>query len=644
MKSSDGLFHPASFGLQPFSTAGAGAQCLADDRCSFVVWAMNAATVDLRLLGAPERIVPLASIGDGYFHAEVENVKPGALYFYRLNHATDRPDPASRFQPEGVHGPSQVVDPSFTWSDDNWFGLALHKYIIYELHTGTYTSEGTFESIIRHLAGLAELGVTAIELMPVAQFPGERNWGYDGAYPFAVQNSYGGPAALKRLVDACHQYGLAAILDVVYNHLGPEGNYFSEFGPYFTGRYKTPWGLALNFDGRGSDHVRRFFIDNARYWISEFHFDALRLDATDQILDHSPTHFLAELGMEIHELRKELNRQVFLFPESAANDARYIKSRELGGYNLDAQWNDDFHHALRGVLSDERTGYYRDYGEFRQLVKAYTEGYVYSGEYSKYRGRSHGSSTRDIPAERFVVFSQNHDQVGNRVLGRRLTQLVSFEKLKLAAGAVLLSPFIPLLFMGEEYGEEAPFQYFISHSGLELIEAVRKGRREEFAAFEWNVEPPDAQDEATFRRAKLNHSLRREGRHRTLREFYGELIRLRKQLAPLARLSKAQCQVTGYDQQRVMLMRRWERDQTSLILYNFNDLEVSLAPALPAGYWQKIFDSAAPRWDGPGTHLPELLNAREETLLSLSASSFALFHGAPNPVNARYNMEEGGAR
>lgn len=629
MKSSDGTLNPISLGSQPFSSAAIGARCFAGNLCSFMVWAKNASTVDLRLLGESERIVPMENVGHGYFRAEVENVGPGALYFFRINHATERPDPASRFQPEGVHGPSQVVDRSFAWNDGHWFGLPLHKYLIYELHVGTYTRDGTFEAIIAHLAELSDLGITAIELMPVAQFPGERNWGYDGAYPFAVQNSYGGPAGLKRLVDACHQRGLAVILDVVYNHLGPEGNYLADFAPYFTARYKTPWGLALNLDGAGSDHVRRFFLDNARYWITEFHIDALRLDAADQILDHSPAHFLAELSMEIHELRKELNRQIFLFPESAANDVRYIKSRELGGYNLDAQWNDEFHHALRALLTDERSGYYRDYGEFCQLVKAYTEGYVYSGQYSKYRDRRHGSSTRDIPAERFVVFSQNHDQVGNRALGRRLTELVSFEKLKLAAGAVLLSPFIPLLFMGEEYAEEARFQYFISHSDSELIEAVRKGRREEFAAFEWKIEPPDAQDEATFRRAKLNHQLRQQGRHRMLREFYRELIRLRKALAPLAQLSKAHCEISAYDKQRVMLMRRWKGDQANLIFYNFSDAEASLAAAIPAGDWRKIFDSAASKWDGAGARLPETLQGGKELSLSISAWSFALFQAGP---------------
>lgn len=606
-----------------------GAQYLGLNRCSFRVWAPHASTVELHILGDAERIIALDHAGNGYFQIHVDKAAPGTLYFYRFQDGTERPDPASRYQPRGVHGPSQVVDPSFAWSDSHWFGLPQQRYIVYELHVGAYTAEGTFDAIIPRLAELKDLGVTAVELMPVAQFPGERNWGYDGVYPYAVQNSYGGPDGLRRLVDACHREGLAVVLDVVYNHLGPEGNYFREFGSYFTARYKTPWGLALNFDGPGSDPVRRFFIENARYWFTEYHLDALRLDATDQILDHSPVHFLAELSLEIDELRNELSRQIFLLPESAANDARYIKSRELGGYNLDAQWNDEFHHALRALLTDERTGYYRDYGEFSQLVKAYREGYVYSGQYSKHRGRRHGSSTRDIPAQRFVVFAQNHDQVGNRMLGERLTRLVSFEKLKLAAGAVLLSPFIPLLFMGEEYGEEAPFQYFISHSDVDLIEAVRKGRREEFAAFEWSMEPPDPQDPATFQRAKLNHQLREGGRYRTLRQFYRELIRLRKERAPLAHLSKAHCEIITHDNERIMALRRWHRDQSNLVLYNFSDADVSLAAALPGGKWQKIFDSAAQQWDGPGSPLADVMTGGQSCSISLAASSFALFQIEP---------------
>ena len=602
-----------------------GAHYLGENRCFFRVWSPLASSVDLLLLDSHKGSLPLNNTGEGYFEAEAENVAPGTLYRYRLDGSKERPDPASRFQPEGVHGPSQVIDPAFLWEDSCWFGLPLQRYVIYELHVGTFSSEGTFEAIIPHIADLKALGVTAVELMPVAQFPGTRNWGYDGAYPFAPQNSYGGPLGLKRLINACHKQGIAAILDVVYNHLGPEGNYLSDFAPYYTERYKTPWGSAVNFDGADSDHVRRYFIDNALYWITDFHFDALRLDAVHAILDHSPYTFLEELADAVCHRAKELNRQIFLFPESAANNSRLIRSRELGGYGLDAQWNDDFHHALRGVLTGERGGYYQDYGDFRQLVKAYREGFVYSGEYSKHRRRRHGTSTQEIPAERFIVFSQNHDHVGNRMLGERLTRLVGFEELKLAAGAVLLSPFIPLLFMGEEYGEEAPFQYFISHGDPGLVEAVRQGRRAEFAAFSWQTEPPDPQDENTFLRAKLNHELRREGRFRTLWEFYRELIRLRRSLIPLARLSKEHCEVTGFDPERVLVLRRWSGGEQAVTLFNFNHSQVSIPPSIPSGHWHKAIDSTDPRWQGIGSTLPSELDVNERIMVTLQPTSLALF-------------------
>jgi maltooligosyltrehalose trehalohydrolase len=572
-----------------------------------------------------ERIVSLAKSGGGYFQAEVEQAPPGSLYFYWLDEREVRPDPASKSQPQDVHGPSEVIDPSFPWEDSTWFGLSLQKYVIYELHVGAFTAEGTFEAIIPHLSELRDLGVTAIELMPVAQFPGNRNWGYDGVHPFAPQNSYGGPKGLKTLINACHKQGMAAILDVVYNHLGPEGNYLSDFGPYFTDRYKTPWGLAVNFDGPESDHVRRYFIDNALYWITEFHFDALRLDAVHAILDSSPYTFLEQLVDAVHEEAKQLNRQIFLFPESVANDSRLIRSRELGGYGLDAQWNDDFHHALRGLLTGEKSGYYQDYGELKHLVKAYKEGFVYSGDYSNHRRRRHGTSTRDIPAERFVVFSQNHDQVGNRILGERLTQLVEFEELKLAAGAVLLSPFIPLLFMGEEYGEEAPFPYFISHGDPQLVEAVREGRRSEFAAFNWREEPPDPQSEETFLHAKLNHALRRHGRYRVLREFYQELLHERKELDPLARLSKEHCEVTSYENERVLSLRRWTRREEVLTLFNFNKSAVAVALAGSGAHWIKKLDSTDARWQGHGSTLPEELTAKGAFTVCLAAKSLALY-------------------
>ena len=607
-----------------------GANYLGSGRAEFIVWAPFHEHVDLHLRGDSHRWVAMNRDAEGYHRVTVDSVFPGALYTYRLDGVAERPDPASRFQPQGVHGPSLLTDAAYGWEDADWNGRALVDYVIYELHVGTFTARGTFDAIIEHLAGLRELGVTAIELMPVAQFPGSRNWGYDGVQPFAVQNTYGGPQGLKQLVSACHKTGLAVVLDVVYNHLGPEGNYLAEFGPYFTERYKTPWGPALNFDGPESDHVRRFFIANALYWIGEFRIDALRLDAVHAILDHSPYTFLEQLADAVHEQARQLNRQVLLFPESTANDARLIRPRERGGLALDGQWNDDFHHALRVLLTGENNGYYADYGDFCQLVKAYREGFVYSGEYSRYRRRRHGTPTQDIAAERFVVFAQNHDQVGNRMLGERLSQLVSFDALKLAAAAVILSPFIPLIFMGEEYGEEAPFQYFISHGDQELIAAVRNGRRRDFAAFGWPGEPPDPQDEKTFLRAQLNHQLKHSGKFRTLWEFYRELLRVRRELAPLAHLSKEQCDVLDFDDQRVLLLRRHRGVQSAAILFNFNAAPVSLVPSLGPGRWHKVLDSGDLRWRGSGSSLPTEFDSAAADAFHLPPTSVALFMRVTN--------------
>ncbi|MBE0479343.1 MAG: malto-oligosyltrehalose trehalohydrolase [Dehalococcoidia bacterium] len=602
-----------------------GATYLGQGKTRFLVWAPFCETIDVHFLAPQDRFVSLKKINRGYFHAEIDDAGPGALYFYRLDGLNEYPDPASRYQPEDVHGPSQVLDPSFTWEDRCWSGHLLEDYVIYELHVGTFTPEGTFEAIIPCLDELKELGITAIELMPVAQFPGSRNWGYDGVFPFAVQKSYGGPGALKKLVNACHLKGLSFILDVVYNHPGPEGNYLSMYGPYFTDRYKTPWGMALNFDAPYCDEVRHFFVENALYWITDFHVDALRLDAVHAIMDNSPVPFLQELGSTVHERSARLNRRVYVIPESAANDSRLIRSIELGGYGLDAQWNDDFHHAAHALLTGERTGYYEDYGEIRHLAKAYRDAYVYTGEYSPYRKCRHGSPARDIPASRFVVFAQNHDQVGNRMLGERLSGMVSFEALKLAAGLVILSPYIPLLFMGEEYGETAPFQYFISHLDPELVQAVRDGRREEFAAFKWETEPPDPQSESTFSAAKLNRALARDGRNKRLRELYRELLALRKAVPSLAILSKDFLDVMAFEKAGLVYLRRWSIDDQSITLFHFGKEPVELSLPFPSGNWRKRIDSSDGTWLGPGSAIPEKLTSDGGSTVQLRPQSFMLF-------------------
>lgn len=599
-----------------------GAVVLRDNVCSFRVWAPHADRVDVSISEPRHRNVPMQAEGCGYFHAVAEDLSVGALYRYRLNNSNERPDPASRYQPTGVHGPSQIVEEKFEWSDYSWRGLSLEKYVFYELHVGTFTPQGTLEAIIPRLKTLKKLGVTAIELMPVAQFPGERNWGYDGVYPYAVQASYGGPLALKAFVNACHLEGIAVVLDVVYNHLGPEGNYLADFGPYFTDSYKTPWGQAINFDGAGSDEVRRYFIENALQWITDFRIDALRLDAIHAIVDPSAQTFLEELGAAVHTRAKDLGRDVYLVPESNRNDARVVTAREQGGWGFDAVWNDDFHHSLHVLLTGEQNGYYEDYRGIEDLARCYQDGFLYAGRYSRFRQKRYGSSSKEIPAKRFVVFAQNHDQVGNRRVGDRLSKSLSFDQLKLAAGTILLSPYLPLLFMGEEYGELAPFQYFVNHGDGALIDAVRRGRREEFARFGWEGDIPDPQGESTFLDCKLNWDLQTVKGHRILWEFYQELLRIRREVSPLAQLNKSACEVTSFAGERVLSIRRWDASCQVLIACHFDRTPTKVVLPIPAGRWHRALDSAEARWGGNGSQTPAVLQLRGERQFSFGPWAF----------------------
>jgi maltooligosyltrehalose trehalohydrolase len=552
-----------------------GARMIEADRVRFKVWAPFANTVAVELVDRDRTAIPMQPAAQGYFEVTVEGVGPRARYRYLLDGKKARPDPVSRVQPEGVHGPSAVVDPdSFGWTDSDWPGVPLKDLIIYELHVGTFTREGTFDSIIPHLSYLkGTVGITAIELMPVAQFPGGRNWGYDGVFPYAVQSSYGGPDGLKRLVDACHATGLAVILDAVYNHLGPEGNYLGEFGPYFTDRYKTPWGSAINYDGPDSDAIRHYVVSNALYWVTEYHIDALRLDAIHGIYDFSATHILKELSLAVHAQAARLNRQILVIAESDLNDARVIDLPSRGGYGLDGQWSDDFHHALRVVLTGESRGYYEDFHGLQDLGTAVRDGFVYSGQYSGHRRRRHGNSSQQLSPGQLVVFSQNHDQIGNRAVGDRLSTQLPFDALKVARTLVLLSPNIPLLFMGEEYGETAPFQYFIEHGNSDLVEAVRRGRRREFAHFGWKAEDiPDPQDPATFDRSRLNRE-QLDDRQAGLLRWTSALIHLRKTNPTLGAGDPNQLHhsVWALEREQVLILHRWSnRGDAALLLFGFN--------------------------------------------------------------------------
>ena len=521
-----------------------GAQ-LVEEGVRFTVWAPGARSVSVRLESeAGERDHALERDSWGVWSGLVREAEAGTNYRYVLDGEKALPDPVSRHQPAGVHGPSRVVDAqAFEWTDDGWSGVPIAEYIVYELHIGTFSEEGTFDGAIRHLSELADLGVTAVEVMPIAQFPGTRNWGYDGVGLYAVQDSYGGPDGFRRFVDAAHAHDLAVVLDVVYNHFGPEGNYLGAYGPYLTDRYCTPWGAAVNYDGADSDEVRRFVIDNALHWVTEYHVDALRLDAIHGIYDFGATHVLRELAEAVRAEGRRHGREVRVIGESDLNDPRVIRSG-AGGWALDAQWSDDFHHAVHAALTGERSGYYADFGELADVEKALRDRFVYDGRWSSHRRRRHGAPARDVPAERFVICLQNHDQVGNRANGERLSTLVSLEQQKLAAALLLVAPYVPMLFMGEEWGETNPFLYFASHGDEALVEAVRAGRRDEFKAFGWGDDVPDPFAVETFERSKIDRAKLEQPRHAALRALYRELLHLRRR-EPALRPGGAQFRVTA---------------------------------------------------------------------------------------------------
>jgi len=601
-----------------------GSNYLGNGRCEFTVWAPKRDEVALQIVSPNPRLLPMQKDEWGYFKVLAEDIEPGTLYFYKLSGKEDRPDPASHSQPKDVHGPSEVVDHSkMNWTDAGWSGIALEEMIIYELHVGTFTSEGTFEAIIPRLKELYEFGINAIELMPIAQFPGNRNWGYDGVFPYAAQHSYGGSEGLKKLVDAAHQQGIAIVLDVIYNHFGPEGNCMSDYGSYFTSSYQTAWGDAINFDKEYSYGVCNYFIENALYWFETFHIDALRLDASDHIYDIGVKHFLQELAENVDALSQKLGRKLYLTAENDLSDTKVIRPIESGGYGIDAQWNDAFHHCLHSLLTGDRAGYYEDYGKCEQLAKAFKQGFVYSGQYSQFRKKFHGSDSSAIPGHQFVVFTQNHDQVGNRALGERLTHLVSFEALKLAAAVLLLAPNVPLIFMGEEYAEDAPFLYFVSHTNPELVEVVREGRKKDFADFQIEGEFIDPFSEDTFHKCKLNWEKRQEGKHKVMLELYQHLIQLRRTIPALKTLNKQNLAASVSEEHKLMFLHRWSQNSQIFCIMNFNDKDVSFKATPPNGNWQKTLNSSEPKWMGSGSVLPDKLMQEQE--LTIRPQSFVLY-------------------
>lgn len=570
-----------------------------------LVWAPNRQNIALQIMGG--QTLTMARQQFGYWMTVTDQLKPGMNYRF-IADGEQLPDMASLYQPEGVHGPSQAFDVAlFNWTDEQWQNIPLADHIFYELHTGTFSPDGTFKGIEQKLDHLISLGINAIEIMPVAQFPGERNWGYDGVFPFAVQNSYGGPQALQQLINTCHNKGLAVVLDVVYNHVGPEGNYFEKYGPYFTNKYHTPWGNAVNFDDAGCDHVRRYFIENALMWFRDFHVDALRMDAVHAIKDFSPKHILREIREHVDELMKATGRTHYLIVECDLNDTRFIAPVSEHGYGMDAQWTDEFHHALRIAAGGKKDGYYSDFDGITSLKDAYANGYVYTGQYSAHRDKDFGTTTDDNPGQRFVVFSQNHDQVGNRMLGERSSQLFDLGMQKLLAGAVMVSPFLPMLFMGEEMSAPSPFLYFVSHTDKQLIAAVRKGRKEEFAAFHAEGEAPDPQAAETFERSKIPWDILGNKRHQTMLNYYKALIALRKKHPALKIPDRKNCTVEHNITEKTITLIRTHTSQTVICALNFSDKPQPFQLPDNIAHAQKLFSSADEQWGGNNTRT-EVLN------------------------------------
>jgi len=590
-----------------------GANYLGEGKCRFEVWAPDLEQLSIRLAspgdaagGNREKALEaeMEKGKNGIHFLYKEGVTPGTDYTLLLPDGAETPDPASYFQPEGVKGPSRIVDHSaFAWRDGQWQAPPMREFIIYEIHTGTFTARGDFQGIAEKIPHLLDLGVTALEIMPMAQFPGARNWGYDGVFPFAVQDSYGGSDGLKFLVDACHRAGLAVILDVVYNHFGPEGNVQTRFGPMLTDRYKTAWGQAINFDGPGSDGVREFFLQNALYWFRHFHADALRLDAVHAYMDLGCRHILQEISQRTRALADELGRPLYLIGESDLNDVKVVQARERGGWGLDAMWSDDLHHSLHAIVTGERNGYYEDFGPAEMMAKALREPHVYDGRFSKHRGRSFGNSARGFSGDKFVVCAQNHDQVGNRKEGDRLASLVPPSALRLAAISVLLSPYVPLLFMGEEYGEDRPFLYFADHSDPDLLQAVREGRKAEFSGFGWTDMPPDPFSRDTFLRCRLDwNKLERDG-HRELFDFYKSLIRLRKEHPALKGRDPQAASVHFEEEKRLIVWERAGGGRRLKCYLNFSSDAVFPGDSGLNGTWSTLMRSGTADGNGSGrTH------------------------------------------
>lgn len=580
--------------------------------CEFIVWAPFHDRVSL-VLTQENEILPMEKHKEGYYKILVKDIRPGTEYEYQIGKQDLKPDPVSNLQPKGVFGPSAIVNHNaFRWKDTDWKGIPFGDLVFYELHVGTFTMEGTFKAIENRVRNLVEIGINALELMPISQFSGSRNWGYDTVFPYAVHNTYGTPDSLRHLVEYCHLNGVAVFLDVIYNHLGPEGNCLGDFAPYFKEDRCTPWGSSINFDDHQCREVRNYFFENALHWLRNYHIDGLRLDAVHAIIDVSSKHFLKELEETVRRYSINSKRKAYLIAETNQNDPIIVRSWKLGGYGLNAQWLDDFHHIIHVLLTGEKSSYYEDFDGLSDLVKSLREGYIYTGQYSRFRHRKHGYSSKGILPNKFIVFSQNHDQIGNRPLGERLITLAGLESAKLATALVVLSPYIPLFFMGEEYGEDAPFLFFTSFSDQTLAENVRKGRKEEHGTKSSEIEIPDPQSSETFEHSRINWQHSQTNRGKKILEYYRTLVSLRKTL--VSSLEKPFLSKVSESEQEQLLILRFGKENSAVAVANFDSQLCSLEIDFD-GEFLNVLDSADTLWAGPGSLLSKkTLNKSKLTL------------------------------
>jgi maltooligosyltrehalose trehalohydrolase len=592
-------------------------------KCKFTVWAPNVSNIALHIVYPENKLIPLRKKKNSYWVCKMENIDSNCLYYYRINKTIERPDPASKFQPYGVSGPSQVlVHSDFVWQDENWQGCKFKKLVIYELHVGTFSSIGTYHGVISKLNYLVDLGVNCIELMPVAEFSGSRNWGYDGVFLFAPHNSYGTPSELKELVQACHLNGLSVILDVVYNHLGPEGSGLDIYGPYLSTKNITPWGKAFNFTEKYNKDVRNYFFENAFSWLRDYHFDVLRIDSIDNICKYGATSFLKDLNKKVKELSKHLGNKKFLIAESDMNDPDIITPIKKGGIGFKAQWSNEFHHFNHTILTGERDGYYSQYGKMENLVSFIKEKSVFHSKHKNNQNQE--KSFSNCKPQQFIIYLQNHDQIGNRPYGERLSSLVGIEAQKLAAGLMFIMPHIPLLFMGEEYAEDAPFLFFIDYQSEKLLSQIGINREKEFAGFISSAIPNNPSNLLAFTNSRLKWFSVEDKKNFTMFNYYKSLILLKKSHPVLRMHKNSRISVSCKSNSRVILFKRWWKEKQILAIMNFSKSPMQINIPFKKGKWSKILDSSDTYWAGKGSEIPKEIDSGNMKIM-MQALSIVIF-------------------